>query len=99
GGRPGKAWTMHEVEVLARDVEDAKAKASEQTAVDKENLEIVEEYEPDEEDLKQYAEENNLSEPPPKDQVTLYLVRVAFAHYLKEAQEWTQGMIERFAPG
>lgn len=90
---------MHEVEVLAKNEEDAKAKASERTAVSQENLEIIEEYEPDELDLKQYADENGLTELPAKDSVTLYVVRVTFAHYLHEAQEWTQGMIERFAPG
>ncbi|HMZ51521.1 MAG TPA: R3H domain-containing nucleic acid-binding protein, partial [Candidatus Sumerlaeota bacterium] len=62
-------------------------------------LEVLEEYEPDTQDLEDFQKAENLPELPKSDEVTLYLVRIAFAHYVKRAQEFTQGLIERFAPG
>ncbi|MBI1293261.1 hypothetical protein GC173_18810 [bacterium] len=90
---------MLEVEVIAKDLATAMARAAEKTEVAAENLELIEEYEPDEVDLADYVKENNLTEAPSAQEVTLYVIRVSFNHYLKEAQEWTQGLIERFAPG
>ncbi|CAN5507556.1 hypothetical protein BH09SUM1_BH09SUM1_01730 [soil metagenome] len=90
---------MHEIETLAKNQEEAIKMASAKSEIPIESLEVVEEYEPDEIDLKQYAEENSLTEVPSGKDVTLYVVRVIFQHYLQEAQEWTQGLIERFAPG
>jgi predicted RNA-binding protein Jag len=90
---------MNEIEVLAPSPEAAKEKISREEGIDQEFLEVIEEYEPDEIDLKEYVEENKLEAAPSKDEISLYVVSVAFSYYVKKAQEWTQGLIERFAPG
>lgn len=90
---------MQELEIVAPTKEAAIKKASEKFEIAAEHLEVTEEFEPDDQDLKQYAEDESLPEPPAPDAVTLYMVRVGFEHYVKEVQEWTQGLIERFMPG
>lgn len=90
---------MREIEILAKNQEEAISRVAEAEEVPAENLEVIEEYEPDDVDLKQYQEEQKLDEPPKPDEVTLYVVRVSFDYYVRRAQEWTQGLIERFAPG
>ena len=89
---------MREIEILAKSEAEARTIAGEKTGIADEFLELTEEYEPDEQDLKDYAEKNNLEVEPSPDDLTLYVYTVAFAWYMKTAEEWTQGMIERFAP-
>lgn len=89
---------MRELEVLASNQEQAIEKAAEKAETKAEYLEIIEEYEPDEIDLKQYQEEEGLDAPLGKDEITLYVVRLGYSYYLEKAQQWTQGLIERFAP-
>ncbi|MCC6547662.1 hypothetical protein IT570_10890 [Candidatus Sumerlaeota bacterium] len=90
---------MHQQEILARSQEDAMSRAAKLMEVEAGELEILEEYEPDEQDLQEFQKAENLTDAPKPDEVTLYLVRIAFNHYVKRAQEFTQGLIERFAPG
>ena len=90
---------MHQQEILARSQEDAMNRAAKLMEVEVGELEVLEEYEPDTQDLEDFQKAENLPELPKSDEVTLYLVRIAFAHYVKRAQEFTQGLIERFAPG
>ncbi len=90
---------MHQQELLARSQQDAITRAAKLLEVPETDLEVLEEYEPDEIDLKTFQEAEALPELPKADEVTLYLVRIAFQHYITRAQEFTQGLIERFAPG
>lgn len=90
---------MKELEILAHSPEEAREKASAKNKIAPEFLEIVEEYEPDDQDLAEYTKENSLDAPPSTEELSLYVIHVAAQHYVKLAQDWTQGMIERFAPG
>ncbi len=90
---------MTELEIVARDEKAAVAKAAEKFGVPVEYIEVLEEYEPDELDLKQLAEDEGLEELPSSDQAALFLVSASFQYYVDRAQEWTQGLIEKFAPG
>ena len=90
---------MLEHEILARNAEEALAEAAKEIDLPVDKLTISEEFEPDEQDLLDFQKEHNLPEPPKAEEITLYVVQVKFEHYLAEAEEWTQGLIERFAPG
>ena len=70
-------------------------KAAKQLEIPEAELEVIEEFEPDDLDLKAYQEAEGLAEPPGKDDVTLYMVRVSMPHYIRRAGEFTQGLIER----
>lgn len=91
--------TMKEIEVLAPDEKTALEKGAATLGLEPHNLEIMEEYEPDEKDLEQWVAEHNLDKPPSTDEITLYMLRVTLETYQQIAEEWTQGLIERFAPG
>ncbi len=90
---------MREIEIVAQSQEEAIKIASEKEEVPESDLEVIEEYVPDEIDLKQLAEEKNLEELPSPESYTLYLIRYSFNWYVNLAEEWTQGLIERFAEG
>jgi spoIIIJ-associated protein len=90
---------MKTIEVLSKTKEEALAKAAATLDLELSALEISDEFEPDEEDLKTFAAENNLAAPPSGDDLSLFEVRVKFDHYLNEAKDWSQGLVERFAPG
>jgi predicted RNA-binding protein Jag len=90
---------MKEFEVLAKSQQEAIEKGAALAGVAAAHLEVVEEYEPDEQDLALYQQQMGLDKPPSAEEVTLYVLRVGFGHYLEMAQTWVQGLIERFAPG
>lgn len=90
---------MQEIEILAKTPAEAISQVAADLEIAAEHLSVIEEYEPDDTDLKEFQEEHKLEAPPKPEDITLYVVQVGFEHYLKEAQEWTQGLIERFAPG
>lgn len=90
---------MKELEVLAPNETAALEKGAAQLGLTPDDLEIMEEYEPDEKDLEAWVTENNLAAPPSPDEITLYMLRVTMETYVRLAEEWTQGLIERFAPG
>jgi len=90
---------MLEHEILARNAEEALAEAAKEIDLPVEKLTISEEFEPDEQDLLDFQTQHNLPAPPKAEEITLYVVQVKFEHYLAEAEEWAQGLIERFAPG
>ncbi|MCC5878115.1 MAG: hypothetical protein JJU11_17995 [Candidatus Sumerlaeia bacterium] len=90
---------MKEIEVLAPDEKTALEKGAAALGLEPNDLEIMEEYEPDEKDLAQWVADHNLEKPPAPDEITLYMLRVTLETYQKIAEEWTQGLIERFAPG
>jgi spoIIIJ-associated protein len=89
---------MREMEILAKTEEEAIAKGAKEAGVDVKFLDVIEEYEPDEVDLKSFQEKEGLEAPPSSDEITLYVMRLGFSYYVEKAQEWTQGLIERFAP-
>ncbi len=90
---------MQEIEILARNEADARARAAEQSDIASDFLEVIEEYEPDELDLKNFAEQEGLEKLPSPNEITLYVFRASFEHYRLTAESWVQGLIERFAPG
>ena len=90
---------MQEMEILARNEEEARTRAAGQSGVPAEFLDVIEEYEPDEIDLKTFKKQEGLEEPPSRDEITLYVFRAAFEHYRLAAETWVGGLIERFAPG
>lgn len=90
---------MKELEIMARNEEEASERAASQSAIAPEFLELIEEYEPDELDCKTFAEQEGLQSLPDPAEYTLYVFRVAFEHYRIAAEEWVSGLIEKFAPG
>lgn len=84
---------------MGRSQQEALEKAAAKGNIPAAELELIEEYEPDEKDLAEFATENGLAAPPSPEEVTLYVYRVAMAWYVRTAEEWTNGMIARFAPG
>ncbi len=90
---------MREIEIVAKTRAKGLEKAEKRLEIDKDHLEIIEEYEPDEIDLKQHQEEEGLDAPLSPEEATLFVIRVGFSHYTRLAEEWTNGLMERFAPG
>lgn len=90
---------MKELELIASDPEKAREIAAEKYGYQKEHLQVIEEYEPDEQDLKDYQEAEGLAEAPSQDSLSLFVLSISVDHYLTIAQSWTQGLIEKFAPG
>lgn len=90
---------MREIEILASNEKAAVEIASDKLQVPLDKIEVIEEYEPDDIDLENYMKESSLDKKPSPDEITLYVIRVAFQYYVEKAEEWTQGLIERFSPG
>lgn len=89
---------MKEIEIIAETPDEARDIAAQKHSIDRDYLEVIEEYEPDELDLKNYMEENGLTESPDPDKVSLFVLSLSFDYYVKTAQEWTEGLISRFVP-
>lgn len=91
---------MKHVEVVARSEAQALAKAANKLGVPVEDVEIIEEYEPDTLDLENLAkEEESASEEEKQGEPVLYVVQMSLKRAVEGAREWVQGLIERFQPG
>ena len=91
---------MKKVEVAALSQKQALARAAQMLNVAVEELTVIEEYEPDEKDAAEFAQ---YQEAHPEDASTgelgLFVVERGMGAARKAAQEWIQGLVERFQPG
>ncbi|MCB2156967.1 hypothetical protein KQI84_18980 [bacterium] len=91
---------MRQVEVIARSEAGALEKASAKLEETLENLEIIEEYEPDELDLEQLTkDEDGLPEEDRQGEPVLYVVRAGISRFIERTREVVTGMVNRFQPG
>lgn len=91
---------MKKIEVIARSPQEALQKAQQKLGAILEDLTVVEEYEPDEVDLKTLADEEaaaGISNP--TGEPTLYIIEQSADELLDRAEEWLQGLVQRFQPG
>lgn len=91
---------MRKIEVVARNAQQALEKASKKLGAILEDLTVLEEYEPDELDLatlaKEEAEEGAvIGEGEP----SLFVIEQSADELLDRAEEWLQGLVQRFQPG
>jgi spoIIIJ-associated protein len=92
---------MKKIEVVARSQEQARRKAAAKLGLPYEQLHVIEEYEPDEIDLKGLtAEEAGLAEEERgTGEPVLYVVEHSVLENLGPVQEWLAGLVDRFQPG
>jgi spoIIIJ-associated protein len=91
---------MSQVEIIARSPKQALQKAAAKLEAPLEELTILEEYDPDELDLKNLVEEEN-SKPELKiaGEPVLYLISKNMEKTLEDIQEWLTGLMTRFQKG
>lgn len=91
---------MKQVEVVARSQEQALEKAAKQLEMEVDDLDVLEEYEPDEIDLEDLAkDEEGLTEEEKQGEPVLYVVQASARGFIEKTQGWISDFISRFQPG
>ncbi len=91
---------MRTIEVVARSQQQAIRRAAEELEVPESELTVIEEYEPDEQDLQSLVEEEaGLPDSEKAGEAVLYVVEAGSARYVQAASEWINGLVSRFQPG
>ncbi|MDX1972004.1 MAG: R3H domain-containing nucleic acid-binding protein [Candidatus Sumerlaeia bacterium] len=91
---------MSQVEIIARSPKQALQKAATKLEAPLEELTILEEYDPDDLDLKNLTEEENANpELKIPGEPVLYLISKNMEKTLEEIQEWLTGLMTRFQKG
>lgn len=88
---------MNQIEIVARSQQQALEKAAEKLGAPLEDLDVIEEYEPDAKDLALLVEEEGGT--PQEGDAGLYVIRVSMGSAIEGVQEWMDGFLERFKPG
>ena len=91
---------MKEIEIIARSEEEALGKAAERLGASPGDIHIVEEYEPDDDDLAVLDREEagqDIADDAPEP--VLYVLRVGMGPYLRAAEEFGNGLVGKFQPG
>ncbi|MBX3728655.1 MAG: hypothetical protein KF858_05680 [Candidatus Sumerlaeia bacterium] len=92
---------MKKIEVVARSQEQARRKAAEKLGLPYEQLHVIEEYEPDEIDLKGLTEEEAglTEEERGAGEPVLYMVEHSILENMEPVEEWLAGLVDHFQPG